>query len=230
MRKFSVVVCILLSTSSTAFAQKAQHKELVEIELMTHPEVYSAIHDYGKTTVLVFNGGTEQRGPFGILGFHTLTARATAVAIARKLGNALVAPVLPFSPTNAVLYKMPGGVSLPSELYRKVNEAVVDSMVTMGFQTSSSWVITVAAWISSKNWPKRWTPNTARREHTSTFAEMFTKSPDTTLKIGRETKDCRSETMPAFPTLPLCCTYSPVQGNGRARYIRRHPVQMCRRA
>src|SRR5580658_3453829 len=73
----------------------------VEIELMTYPEIYSAIHDQGKTTVLIYNGGTEQRGPHAVLGGHTFMARALADGIALKLGNALVAPVVPFSPTDS---------------------------------------------------------------------------------------------------------------------------------
>ena len=48
----------------------------------------------GKTTVLIYNGGTEQRGPHAVLGGHTLIARRASVEIARRLGNALVAPVL----------------------------------------------------------------------------------------------------------------------------------------
>src|SRR5277367_6589878 len=72
----------------------------VELELMTYAEVYSAIHQQGKTTVLVYNGGTEQRGPHAVLGGHTFIAKSLAEGIARKLGNALVAPIVPFSPTD----------------------------------------------------------------------------------------------------------------------------------
>jgi len=118
------------------FGQRAQKPEPVDIELMTYPEIYSAIHDHGKTTVLVYNGGTEQRGPHAVLGGHTLMAHAIAPMIARKLGNALVAPVLPFSvsPAGGVNAKMPGGVELSPDLFQKVNEAVVDSMVKNGFK------------------------------------------------------------------------------------------------
>ena len=109
----------------------AQSAEKVEIERMTHAEIYDAIHNRGKTTVLIFNGGTEQRGPQAVLGGHTFMARRTAEAIARRLGNALVAPVLPFSPAGSHLNsKLPGSVDLGTELYAKVNEAVVASMVT----------------------------------------------------------------------------------------------------
>ncbi|MBI3697849.1 MAG: creatininase family protein, partial [Acidobacteria bacterium] len=113
----------------------AQTKDPVEIELMTHAEIYDAIHKQGKTTVLIYNGGTEQRGPHAVLGGHTFMARRTAEAIARRLGNALVAPVLPFSPAGSHLNpKWPGSVDLPPDLYARVNEAVVASMATNGFQ------------------------------------------------------------------------------------------------
>jgi len=105
----------------------------VEIELLTHTEIYDAIHNRGKTTVLIFNGGTEQRGPHAVLGGHTFIARDVASRIAQRLGNALVAPVLPFSITT-VDEKMPGGVTLTSDLFKRVNEAVVDSMVRNGFK------------------------------------------------------------------------------------------------
>lgn len=107
----------------------------VRLELMTYPEVYSAIHDQGKTTVLIFNGGTEQRGPHAVLGGHTFIAEAIAEGIARQLGNALVAPVLPFSPTDSfVKLQWPGTISLPADLYARVNEAMVASLVVAGFK------------------------------------------------------------------------------------------------
>src|SRR5262245_24604656 len=81
-----------------AGAAMAQEKEAqVEIELMTHSEIYAAIHEQGKTTVLVINGGIEQRGPHAVLGGHSLTAKPQGIDIARKLGNALLAPIMPFS-------------------------------------------------------------------------------------------------------------------------------------
>ena len=45
----------------------------------------------GKTTALVYNGGTEQRGPQNVNGGHTLMGRATVKAIALKLENAIAA-------------------------------------------------------------------------------------------------------------------------------------------
>jgi len=136
MRKLAGTICILVLVIAIGLAQTGPRQEQVEIELMTYPEIYSAIHDHGKTTVLVYNGGTEQRGPHAVLGGHTFMARAIAPMVARKLGNALVAPVLPFSvnPAGGVDPKMPGSVALAPELFQKVNEAVVDSMAKNGFK------------------------------------------------------------------------------------------------
>jgi creatinine amidohydrolase/Fe(II)-dependent formamide hydrolase-like protein len=126
------LAALLLGTLAL-FAAQTPKATPVEIELLTHTEIYDAIHNHGKTTVLIFNGGTEQRGPHAVLGGHTFIARDVASKIAQKLGNALVAPVLPFSITT-VDGKMPGGVTLTADLFKRVNEAVVDSMVKNGFR------------------------------------------------------------------------------------------------
>jgi len=51
------------------------------------PELKRAIHEEGKTTVVVFNGGTEQRGPQGVAGAHTLIGHVLAREIAEKLAT-----------------------------------------------------------------------------------------------------------------------------------------------
>jgi hypothetical protein len=70
-----------------------------------------------------------------VLGGRTFIARSVADGIARKLGNALVAPVLLFSPTdNFVKSPWPGTISVSTELYTRMNEAIVTSMVVAGFR------------------------------------------------------------------------------------------------
>lgn len=125
----------LLATVLTAgIWAPALAQEQVDIELMTYPEVAAAMQS-GKTTVLIYNGGTEQRGPHAVLGGHSLIVRRASVDIARQLGNALVAPVLPFSIAGGHLNpKWPGSVNLPGPVFAAVNEAVVDSMVVNGFK------------------------------------------------------------------------------------------------
>ena len=92
---------------------------------MTWPELKSAIHEQGKTTALVFNGGTEQRGPQGVSGAHTLVARALGKEIAQKLGNAIVAPVLPFSVNNASA-DLPGTIGITGPLFAALNEQLAE--------------------------------------------------------------------------------------------------------
>src|SRR5690242_15529159 len=62
----------------------------VFIEELTWMEIRDAMQA-GKTTVIVATGGIEQNGPYLATGKHDLILRATTEAIARKLGNALVA-------------------------------------------------------------------------------------------------------------------------------------------
>jgi creatinine amidohydrolase len=87
---------ILLLTASAAYlgAQSVRQPN-VEFDMMTWVEVKRAIHEEGKINVIVYNGGTEQRGPQNVNGGHNLMARETARAIAMKLGNVIVAPVMP---------------------------------------------------------------------------------------------------------------------------------------
>ena len=104
----------------------------VEFDMMTWPEVKKAMSE-GKTTALVYNGGTEQRGPQNVNGGHTLMARETVRAIAIKLGNAIAAPVLPFSPNNASA-ELPGTIGLTPDLFAAINEQVADQLIKTGFK------------------------------------------------------------------------------------------------
>jgi creatinine amidohydrolase len=129
----AVAVASVLALAGVAMAQEKEAQ--VEIELMTYPEIYAAIHKQGKTTVLVINGGIEQRGPHAVLGGHSLTAKPQGIDIARKLGNALLAPIMPFSIAGGHLNpKTPGSVNVPGPVFAAINEAIVDSMVDNGFK------------------------------------------------------------------------------------------------
>ena len=111
----------------------ASTKEVVDIELLTWPEIYKAIHEQGKTTAILFNGGTEQRGPQGVTGAHNFIARATADEIARRLGNALVAPVVPYS-VNRANPNLPGTIGITGPLFAEINEQVSEQLIANGFK------------------------------------------------------------------------------------------------
>ena len=136
MKRLVVVTYLFGCFTAAAFAQSRQAvtvKDIVDIELLTHTEIYDKIHKEGKTSVIIVNGGTEQRGPHDVLGGHTLVGHAMANEIAKKLGNALVAPTLPFSPTG-VSADQPGAVTISNEVFMAVNSAEIESMATNGFK------------------------------------------------------------------------------------------------
>ncbi len=104
----------------------------VEFEMMTWPEVKQALAA-GKTTALVYNGGTEQRGPQNVNGGHTLLGREQVRDIALKLGNAIAAPVLPFSPNRASA-DLPGTIGLTNEIFEAINEQIAEELIKTGFK------------------------------------------------------------------------------------------------
>jgi creatinine amidohydrolase len=138
MTKLLAFTCALILISTVAFAQSSRPqnvKDIVDIDMLTHSEIYEKIHTEGKTTLILAVGGTEQRGPQNVLVGHTLMAHAKAIEIAKKLGNALVAPTLPFAMNAAGLSEgTPGGVSLPAEVFKGVVTAEIESMVINGFK------------------------------------------------------------------------------------------------
>ena len=119
--------------SAGSAAGKHPQPEVVDIELLTWPEIYKAIHEQGKTTAIIFDGGTEQRGPQGVTGAHNFIARATADAIARKLGNALVAPVIPYS-VNKANPELPGTIGISGPVFAEINEEVAEQLIANGFR------------------------------------------------------------------------------------------------
>jgi creatinine amidohydrolase/Fe(II)-dependent formamide hydrolase-like protein len=99
---------------------------------MTWPELKEAL-SHGKTTALVYNGGTETRGPQAVNGGHTFVAHAKAVAIARALGDAIAAPVLPFSPNKASA-DLPGTIGLTPDTYQQINKEIAEQLIGNGFR------------------------------------------------------------------------------------------------
>ncbi len=122
--------CALVILSATLRAQSKA--PVLEFDMMTWQEVKQAIQS-GKTTALVYNGGTEQRGPQNVNGGHTLIARETGRRIAAKLSNAILAPVLPFSPNNASV-DLPGTIGLTTQLFAAINEQVAEQLIISGFK------------------------------------------------------------------------------------------------
>jgi creatinine amidohydrolase/Fe(II)-dependent formamide hydrolase-like protein len=115
-----------------------QALDTVFIEEMTWMEVRDALKA-GKTSVIVPTGGVEQNGPYLATGKHDYILRATTEAIARKLGNALVAPIVPFVPEGNIdpptaHMKYPGTISLTEDTYERLLTDICASFRTHGFR------------------------------------------------------------------------------------------------
>ena len=114
------------------FYSKNEPAGLVEFELMTWPEVYRAIHKEGKTTALIYFGGTESRGPQNVNGGHTIMGRANVKAIALKLGNAIALPVVPYSVNNAS-NQTTGTIGLTNDIQGALCEQLAEQAIATGF-------------------------------------------------------------------------------------------------
>jgi len=129
-------VLALLASPPAARAQAPDVKSLVDLELLTHTEVTEKMKE-GKTSVLIVTGGTEERGPHDVLGGHTLLAHYRAIEIAKRLGNALVAPVLPVAVNATGLREnttQPGAIQMPADVFKAVQVAMIESMAMNGFK------------------------------------------------------------------------------------------------
>src|SRR5205085_5640141 len=110
----------------------------VWIEELTWMEVRDAMKA-GKKTVIIPTGGVEQNGPYLATGKHDYILKATGEAIARKLGNALVAPIVPFVPEGdidppTIHMPYPGTITLTEETYQRLLIDICTSFKVHGFE------------------------------------------------------------------------------------------------
>lgn len=112
--------------------------DTVFLEEMTWMEVRDALRA-GKTTVLVPTGGVEQNGPYLATGKHNYIVRAISEVVARRLGNALVAPVVAFVPEGDIEppsghMTYPGTLSLTEDTYERLLTDTCASLRVHGFR------------------------------------------------------------------------------------------------
>jgi creatinine amidohydrolase len=110
----------------------------VWMEEMTWMDVRDAVKA-GKTTAIVSTGGIEPNGPWLVLGKHNYVLRVNCELIARKLGNALCAPIMELVPEGRIEPKSghmnsPGTISLREETFRAVLTDVAHSLKMHGFK------------------------------------------------------------------------------------------------
>jgi creatinine amidohydrolase/Fe(II)-dependent formamide hydrolase-like protein len=130
----TLFLIVTLCFAGTAWAQTSNN---ILMERMTSYEIRDAIAA-GKTTVILPSGGTEQNGPGMATGKHNFRALANAQTIARRLGNALVASVIVYTPEGKYdppqgHLRYPGTIGVPEDVYAGVVEGVVRSLKLHGF-------------------------------------------------------------------------------------------------
>jgi creatinine amidohydrolase len=109
----------------------------VYIEELTTAEVSTALKA-GKTTVIIPVGGTEQSGPHMAIGKHNTRAKILSGRIATQLGNALVAPVLAYTPEGHIdpptqHMGFAGTISIPDDVFKGVLLGAARSFRKHGF-------------------------------------------------------------------------------------------------
>ena len=110
----------------------------VWLEEMTWMDVRDALKA-GKTTVIIPTGGFEPNGPWLALGKHNYVLQANCEAIARKMGNALCAPVVKFVPEGNIdppsgHMTSPGTITMRENTFRSMLTDIVASLKMHGFK------------------------------------------------------------------------------------------------
>jgi creatinine amidohydrolase len=115
------------------FVRPIDMHDTVWIEDMTQLEVRDSLVA-GKTTALVFAGGMEDNGPYVIVSQHNSIVHAMCDSIARQLGNALCAPIIPMAPASPERSANPGSVSLSVDTYKGMATDIATSLKAQGFK------------------------------------------------------------------------------------------------
>ncbi len=102
------------------------------IEELTMLEVRDLLQE-GTTTALILTGGIEENGPYLTTGKHNHVLRVMGESIARRLGNALAAPIVTIEPGNPERASSPGGIRYSQETFQAVLRDMATSLKAQGF-------------------------------------------------------------------------------------------------
>ena len=110
----------------------------VWIEEMTWMDVRDSLKA-GHTTAIIATGGMEPNGPWLVTGKHNYVLKTNCEVIARKLGNALCAPIVEFVPEGRIdppsgHMRSPGTISLREETFEALLTDIAHSLKMHGFK------------------------------------------------------------------------------------------------
>ena len=135
MKRFYLAAVIALTMFGQAQAQSASS---VYIEELTWMEISQKLQG-GTSTVIVPTGSNQQMGPHMVTGGHNTIVRYAAGEIARKMGGALVAPVINYAPAGRISppegnMQFAGTFSLSENTYASILEDISRSLKQHGFR------------------------------------------------------------------------------------------------
>jgi creatinine amidohydrolase/Fe(II)-dependent formamide hydrolase-like protein len=112
--------------------------DTVWLEELTWMDVRDAMKK-GKTNVIISTGGIEPNGPWLALGKHNYVLQSNCEAIARKMGNALCAPIIKLVPEGDINPKTghmlsPGTMTMREETFEAVLTDAAESLQAHGFK------------------------------------------------------------------------------------------------
>lgn len=110
----------------------------VWIEEMTWMDVRDSLKA-GNTTAIIATGGMEPNGPWLVTGKHNYVLKTNCETIARKLGNALCAPIVEYVPEGRIdppsgHMRSPGTISLREETFQALLTDIAHSLKVHGFK------------------------------------------------------------------------------------------------
>ena len=147
-RSFCVALLLILAFSvgsMTAVAQEAVLQDVmtmprpiealdnVWIEELTMMEVRDALVD-GTTTALILTGGIEENGPYLTTGKHNHVLSVMGESIARRLGDALIAPIVTLESGDPNNSRSPGTILLSRATYEALLTDMATSLKSQGFR------------------------------------------------------------------------------------------------
>jgi creatinine amidohydrolase len=133
--RFALTVLAVACSVATAAAQVP---DTVFLEDLTWTEVRDAVAA-GTTTIIIPTGGTEQNGPHMVLGKHNFLVKYKAGEVAKRVKNALVAPVVAYVPEGNIdppsgHMRFAGTITTPQDVFEKVLEFAARSFKQHGFR------------------------------------------------------------------------------------------------
>ena len=113
--------------------------DTVWLEEMTWMDVRDSLKA-GNTTAIIATGGMEPNGPWLVTGKHNYVLKTNCEAIARKLGNALCAPIVAYVPEGRIdppsgHMRSPGTISLREETFQALLTDIAHSLKVHGFKS-----------------------------------------------------------------------------------------------